>query len=179
MTKLGFGKTEGLLIRFQGMPQSIDEQKNQASQIAKNLDLKISGSQSEKEKDIWQNMMKLVHQSDSEQAIVCKIGIIVSKIAQLMKKIDFLLGDAAKTSINIKTGLGFIQINQEISIEKLRQLRQCCQDNFGYLIILEAPINVRQEIMAREYNPDIVNLMDKIREKFDKKQIFNPTVLSF
>ena len=179
LTKLDFGKTEGILIRFQGMPQSIDEQKRQASQIAKNLALNFSDSQSEKEIDIWQNMMELVRQSNTEQAIVGKIGIIPSKIAQLMAKIDLLLGDIAKTSINITTGLGYIQINQDISIEKLQQLRQYCQDNFGYLIILESPVSIRQRLIPRDYNRDVKNLMIKIRDKFDEKQIFNPAVLSF
>ena len=178
LTTLGFEKAEGLLIRFQGMNQSIDEQKRQVSQIAKNLDLKISHCQQEKEISIWQNLMELTRQSHSMPAIICKIGIIPHKIAKLITKINILLGEDTKTTINVSTGLGYLQINQEISIDSLRQLRNYCQENQGYLSILEAPIKIRKEIIPWEYNQDIKKIMIKIRERFDKKQIFNPSILS-
>ena len=178
LINLGFEKTEGLLIRFQGMDQSIEEQKRQVSQIAKNLDLKISHSQSEKEISVWQKIMQLTRQSHSKPTIICKIGIIPNQIAKLITQINILLGEDTNATVNVSTGLGYLQINQEISIEHLRQLRNYCQENQGYLTILEAPIKIRQEIIPWKYNHDTKQIMVKIKEKFDKKQIFNPSIFS-
>jgi glycolate oxidase FAD binding subunit len=75
--------------------------------------------------------------------------------------------------INLSSGIGRIVIKKE----GVKELRSLCQSHQGFLTILEAPKPIKEKTDPWGYNGNALEMMQKLKQKFDPNQIFSPNRL--
>jgi glycolate oxidase FAD binding subunit len=188
--QLNLGSNMGLMIRWQTIPESIEQQILQVQAIAKQLDLVTSIYQDELEEKLWQNCAELTSVTQSQAAVTCKIGIAPAATVGLLKQIgDYThssamqsesfraspsgtLRDRNTAAIHAASGIGKIQLKGDY--ELVAQMRSHCQQNQGFLTILDAPQAVKQQIDIWGYSGNAIKTMQAIKNQFDPQNILNP-----
>jgi glycolate oxidase FAD binding subunit len=167
LKSLELGLNMGLMIRFQSIRESVTQQIRQVESLAKELNLKVSLFESEREEYLWQNVKELITIPHSDSAITCKIGLLPSQAVNLFNQVDVL------GTINISTGLGRLYFPPENSLELIQKTRRFCHNNQGFLSILESPVMVKEKLEPWGYQENAIAVMQKLKNKFDPQNIFN------
>lgn len=163
---LEIGDKMGLIIRFQSIQESVNNQVNQIESLATNLNLKVSLYNDNEEKQLWQKVKEIITIPKSESAITCKIGILASESINLFSKFNHL------GLINISTGIGRIYLDAENPLNVLTEIRNFCENNQGFLTILESPVIIKEQIEPWGYTGNAIEIMQKLKHKFDPQNIF-------
>jgi glycolate oxidase FAD binding subunit len=171
---LGIGNNPAILLRFQSIPASIDEQIKQSIQLARELDLQTCDYRDDIEEKLWQQLTETIFNSSQEDRITCKIGIIPTAIVNLLTAVDRLSSNQKYISVNLSSGLGKLYLSGETSIEDLNKLRYFCQENRGFLTVLEAAIYLKQNFEPWGYAGNSITIMQKIKKQFDPQNILSP-----
>jgi glycolate oxidase FAD binding subunit len=166
--QLNLGSDMGLMLRWQTIPESIEQQMLQVQAIAKQLDLVTSIYQDQLEEKLWQNCAEITSVTQSQAAVTCKIGIAPAATVGLLKQI----GDRHTATIHAASGIGKLQLTGDY--ELLEQMRSHCQQNQGFLTILDAPQTVKQQIDIWGYSGNALKTMQAIKNQFDPQNILNP-----
>lgn len=168
--KLNLGDGCGLMIQFETIPESIEKQIEDLSAIAQSLALNITQFQENDEKSLWDQLKSLTSVSPDNSGITCKIGLLPSAIARFLSQ----LPAENYAIIHNKTGLGKLILTADQSISHLNKMRNLCQENKGFLTILEAPDTVKKEIDPWGYTGNALTMMKKIKQQFDRNNQFSP-----
>ena len=174
VTKLALGEGMGLVVRFQSIPESVTEQGLQLKSIGEKLGLYTSLYEDGDEANLWQKLPELVRVPTSPSGITCKIGIIPTAAVKLLHQLHKLTAEQGLAAINISSGLGYLQINQEEALDQVKQLRLFCEQNSGFLSILEASPAFKQKLEPWGYTGNALGMMRKLKQKFDPKNILSP-----
>lgn len=166
--KLDLDEKFGLIIRFQTIPESIATQVNQLKSWQEKLSLKLVSYSEQDEIILWQKIQQLIAINSLDSAVLCKVGILPQFSVNLLDKCQQF------GIINISTGLGKLTLNSENLLQLLTKLRSFCEINQGFLTILEAPVNFKKQIEPLGYIGNALSIMQKLKEKFDPKNIFKP-----
>ena len=171
--KLGIGKNTALVIRFQTISQSIAQQISQLESIARQLNLQVSYYQDQDETNLWQKLTQIVRVPHSEIAIISKIGILPNAAVELLQKLDNLTDSQSLVMIHAGGGIGHLQLNNE-DTKVIEQARSICNNHSGFLTLLTAPQSVKQEIDIWGYSGNAAQMMQAIKQQFDRYNIFSP-----
>ncbi|VXD12427.1 FAD-binding oxidoreductase [Planktothrix paucivesiculata] len=164
--KLGFGDNLGLIVRFQSIPESVQQQSQRLMEVAEKLGLKAIYSDSDEE-NLWQQLKQLIWQSESEDSIICKIGITPTSAVKT------LIESQTIGVIHAGVGLGVLRFDG-ISPQTLLKSRNWCESQGGFLSILKAPVDLKQELEVWGYAGNGLNLMRQIKQQFDPQNQFSP-----
>lgn len=157
----------GLALRFQGIEESVSQQSARVKQWAEDIGLFIHQWDSEKELDLWTRLKDMVFQGANNRGIICKVGILPTKITEL-----FALTQGYGF-VNMGTGVGYVCLPKGIKNHQVRGIRNFCQDNEGYLTVLESGAStIKQEIEPWGYVGNGLEMMKKIKSNFDPFNIF-------
>jgi glycolate oxidase FAD binding subunit len=167
--KSHLGSQMGLLARFQTIPESIAVQSNQLVQVSRELGLETALYEGEAEVKLWQNLRSLVIACP----VTAKIGLRPTAV------VDFLDGFSLEHGsrlgmVHVGSGIGLIGLATETRSTELLRLRQQCEAAGGYLSVLTAPNQIKQQMEVWGYQGAAVTVMRQLREKFDRDAIFNP-----
>jgi len=168
--KLNLGDGCGLIVRFETIPESIEKQIEQLSAIAQSLDLNGTQFQENHEKSLWDQLKSLTSVPPNESGMTCKIGLLPSAIALFLSQ----LSAENYAIIHNKSGLGRLVLTADQSSAHLNKMRNLCQENKGFLTILEAPDTVKKEIDPWGYTGNALTMMKKIKQQFDPNNQFSP-----
>ena len=163
--QLDLGSDLGLIIRWQTIPESIEQQINQVKEIAKQLDLSIS-TYADSETKLWQDCTNIINTPD--ETITCKIGIAPAAAVGFL---DRFKQQSILARVHASSGLGRIQLS---AYEQIEEMRSHCQQNYGFLTILDAPQAVKQKIDVWGYSGNALKAMQALKSQFDPQNIFNP-----
>jgi glycolate oxidase FAD binding subunit len=167
--KLDLGSDMGLVIRWQTIPESIEQQILQVQAIAQQLDLATSIYQDELETKLWQDCDQIVSIPQGEASVTCKLGIAPVAAVGLLTQI----GDRhILARVHASSGLGRLQLHT--NYELLEQMRSHCQQHQGFLSILDAPQTIKQQIDIWGYSGNALKTMKVIKNQFDPQNILNP-----
>ena len=170
--RLNLGTGIGLMIRWQTIPESIAQQIEQVEAIALGLNLNTSNYQAEAETQLWQKSAAITTMTDSDTAVVCKIGIAPNAAVNFLQLKQVIKRDVA-VRVHASSGIGQLQIDSaDNSIIEL--LRSHCQQNCGFLTILDAPQALKQEINIWGYSGNALKTMQALKNQFDPQNILNP-----
>ncbi|MBD2438022.1 FAD-binding oxidoreductase [Nostoc sp. FACHB-110] len=164
VSNLGLGKGLGLIARFQSISESVKEQSNRLLEVGKNLGLDGAIYADENDVNLWQRLQKQIHFPATESTITCKIGVLPSAAVDILNQVNIGL-------IHISSGLGWLQLEEQNQILKLRDRTLA---NRGFLTVLDAPVAVKQKIDVWGYTGNALPLMRRIKEQFDHKNILSP-----
>ncbi len=179
--ELAIGKECGLLVRFQTIAESVKEQLAQLEAIARQLDLQISFYRERDETDLWQRLPSIIRIPSTEEAIICKIGVVPSAAVAVLQELAKIYGDRGLGMIHTGSGIGILQFNSEDrnGIEEMRSrcagaAAPLCQQHHGFLSILSAPKSIKQQIEPWGYTGNALEMMRAIKQKFDPQNILSP-----
>ncbi|MDY6802698.1 MAG: FAD-binding oxidoreductase [Cyanobacteriota bacterium] len=165
--ELNLGKGMGLMVRFQTVTDSVKQQSDRLLELAEKLGLSanLSGNN---EAELWQRLKQKMWENVGESEVVCKIGVIPTEAAVTLNKLESGTG-----LIHAGVGLGVLRFDS-ISIDRLIEMRRWCEERGGFLTVLSAPVEIKQNLDVWGYNGNGVDLMRKIKRQFDPQNILNP-----
>ncbi|MGK7954484.1 MAG: FAD-binding oxidoreductase [Crocosphaera sp.] len=172
---LELGAGMGLIVRFQSIPESINEQSKQVQAIADKLEIKTTFCQDEIEKNLWKQLQEVIRVSDTNSTITGKIGVIPNQAIHWLMKLNDLTPDKAWAMINLSSGIGGFKLDLEPSLGVLKKLRSLSQDNRGFLTILEANQAIKKQFEPWGYPGNALPLMKQIKTQFDPHNLLSPS----
>jgi glycolate oxidase FAD binding subunit len=141
--KLDLGDRMGLLARFQTIPESITVQSNQLIQTARELGLEAELLTAEQESSVWLNLRSRV----IDCPVTAKIGLRTTAIADFLT--FFSATDAARLGVvHLGSGVGLLGLAANTRSTELLAIRQQCESAGGYLSVLTAPNQIKQQMEA-------------------------------
>jgi glycolate oxidase FAD binding subunit len=174
VNQLGLGTKIGLLLRFQGIPESVQEQGQQVANIAQQLGLQVSYYQDQAEDSLWQQLQKTITIPYKIESVTGKIGIIPNQMLKFISQLNQLTANQGLGMINVGSGLGKIQLNGDNVLLQLSKLRTLLEANQGFLTVLEASKTIKQQFEPWGYNGNALEMMRQIKQKFDPNFLLNP-----
>jgi glycolate oxidase FAD binding subunit len=169
--QLDLGSAMGLMIRWQTIPESIQQQIFQVTANAQQLGLATSIYQDELETKLWQECGEIINLPESAETVTCKLGIAPTKAVELLAQISDRQSDIL-ARVHAGSGLGRLQLKTNYG--SLEQLRSYCQQHQGFLSILDAPSVVKQQMDVWGYSGNALKTMAGIKNQFDPQNILNP-----
>lgn len=164
----------GLLTRFQSIPESVSQQSERLSEIGKKLELQSHIYSDTEDSALWQRLRELMQPAAEKNTIFAKIGVKPSAAVATLKQFEDNVSDSGFLGkIHALSGLGYLRFDSENAVERISKLRELLSVNSGFLTVLEAPITIKQQIDVWGYNGNALDLMKKIKQKFDPENIFS------
>ncbi|HEY9884401.1 MAG TPA: FAD-binding oxidoreductase, partial [Thermosynechococcaceae cyanobacterium] len=177
------GKGTALAVRFQSMMPSVQEQTNRMIEVSKALGLAIASFSGTDDTALWQRLRERLTAAPPISAITCKIGIrpsaTVALLAILTQHHNELTiapesGQLPLAQIHAASGLGRLLLDAATPPETLLNIRSFCQENGGFLSILQAPVALKQAIDVWGYNGNALYLMRQLKQQFDPFNRLSP-----
>lgn len=163
---LDLGYRLGLIFRFQGITQSVNQQSSEIQAWSKQLNLSILTYENQAELELWQDLPQKTYVTESEDTVTCKVGILPHEAVNLMSAFD------GYGLINISSGIGNLSLNKGVKSHQIMNLRQFCEDRGGFLTILTAPISLKKQIESWGYVGNSFKMMQTIKQNFDPQNVF-------
>ncbi len=163
--------TMGLLIRFQNIEVSVEQQSTRLLQVGEALGLKGQSWAGIEESQLWQQLQEQIETPTLAFPIACKIGVLPSKAVETLR----LMSAIALTTgcIYAGSGLGMLRFS-DLPAQTLLKLRDLCEMQGGFLTVLEAPPSLKQTLDVWGYSGNALDLMQKIKHQFDPKNLLSP-----
>ncbi|MEG4090679.1 FAD-binding oxidoreductase [Microcoleus sp. Pol12B4] len=168
VAQLGLGKSQGLIVRFQSIAESVKEQSARLLEVGEKLGLQANICGDNDENQLWQKLPETVWNRANYSAIICKIGVRPSEAVKLLE--EFPVQDAL---IHAGSGLGVLRF-ETARAETLLQIRRGCEAKGGFLTILTAPNDLKQQFDVWGYTGSAIDLMRRIKQQFDPENILSP-----
>ncbi len=169
VTQLGTGVGMGLIVRFQSVAESIQQQSARLIEVGQHLGLHYLTYSDDEEVNLWGKLQQNLWLPTQSSAIVCKIGVKPSEAVTLLG--DEIVSQGAMGVIHASSGLGILRFDNQEIILKMRSL---CESKGGFLSVLEAPATVKEKLDVWGYKGNALDLMVRIKQQFDPKNLLNP-----
>jgi glycolate oxidase FAD binding subunit len=177
LKQLGINQEMGLLIRFQSIPESVVAQVNQVENFAQSFGLSFAIYSEDDEQKLWENLTEITT-INSHSGVTCKVGILPNQAVSFLQKLAKITENQGFGLIHSNSGLGKIWLKQEKTLNTLIQCREYCQKHQGFLTVLEANPYLKQQFDPWGYQGNSLDLMIKIKQLFDPKNLLNPHKLT-
>ncbi|NES08425.1 MAG: FAD-binding oxidoreductase, partial [Okeania sp. SIO2F4] len=167
--ELDLGEGVGLIVRFQSIIGSVEEQSNKLLEVGDKLGLN-STRYHDNEAELWDKLKHKIWHSHRNTEVICKIGVMPNKAVETLNKPALETGLGL---IHAGVGLGELYFNS-VTPETIIELRQWCESVGGFLTVLAAPLEMKEKLDVWGYNQNSLDLMRRIKQKFDPQNILNP-----
>ncbi|MBD2597608.1 FAD-binding oxidoreductase [Nostoc spongiaeforme FACHB-130] len=164
VSNLGLGTGLGLIARFQSISESVKEQSNRLLEVGTKLGLNGAVYADADDTNLWQRLQNQIKSIHTDSAITCKIGVLPSAAVEILNQVNIGL-------VHISSGLGWLQLEEQNQVLKIRDRTQ---HNQGFLSILTAPVTVKQNIDVWGNIGNALPLMRRIKAQFDSQNILSP-----
>lgn len=172
--QLGLSQGIGLMVRFQSVRESVQEQSSRLLEVGQNLGLQGTVYTEAEEVTLWQSLSEKIWKAAQEPAITCKIGVLPTAAVTTLTKLEALTSSTGLGLIHA-SGLGRLRFEQGmVTPQIIGELRQSCESQGGFLTVLEAPISLKQQLDVWGYKGNALNVMRQIKQQFDPKNILSP-----
>jgi glycolate oxidase FAD binding subunit len=168
VAKLGLGKGTGLIVRFQSIAPSVKQQSARLLEVGEKLGLQGTSCCENDDRQLWQRLPETMWDSGTKSAIICKIGIRPSEAVTAINELP--VQDAL---IHAGSGLGVLRF-ESATAETLLQVRRGCEAYGGFLTVLAAPADIKQQLDVWGYNGSAIDLMRRIKQQFDPENLLSP-----
>lgn len=173
--QLNLGQGLGLRVRFQSVPESVQEQSARLLDLGQQLGLQGSVYADTDEANLWQSLPEQIWAPSHESAITCKIGVLPTAAVTTLTKLDALTSATGLGIIHAGSGLGRLRLDSAtVTPQTMIELRRYCESQQGFLTILEAPVDWKQQLDVWGYSGNALDMMRRIKQQFDPKNILNP-----
>jgi glycolate oxidase FAD binding subunit len=167
----------GLILRFGGLTQGVEEQIRRLSVLTKDLGLEIQAIESNTSDKIqsliWQNFSV---DSSTICPIVCKIGTLSDIAVRNLLKISSEM-KGSLVQIYAGSGLGVLRYESSDLTEirsVILKIRNLLETTGGFLTILEASSHIKDSIDIWGYSGNTREIIIALKHKFDPYNLLNP-----
>ena len=167
--ELDLGKAVGLIVRFQTVIGSVEEQLQKLLEVGNSLGLNCT-CYCDYEVELWNKLKQKIWHSHRKTEIICKIGVMPNQAVETLNQVALETGLGL---IHAGSGLGELHFNS-VNPETILELRQWCESIGGFLTVLAAPLEIKQKLDVWGYNQNGLDMMRRIKQKFDPQNILNP-----
>lgn len=167
--ELDLGKAVGLIVRFQTVIGSVEEQLQKLLEVGNSLGLNCI-RYCDYEVELWNKLKQKIWDSHRKTEIICKIGVMPNQAVETLNQVALETGLGL---IHAGSGLGELHFNS-VNPETILELRQWCESIGGFLTVLAAPLEIKQKLDVWGYNQNGLDIMRRIKQKFDPQNILNP-----
>lgn len=175
VTTLGLGQGMGLIVRFQSITESVKEQSSRLLEIGQSLGLQGTLYSNSDETHLWKSLPEQIWAVPHQSRITCKIGVVPTAAVTTLSYLDTLTSNTGLGLIHAGSGLGNLRLDPAtMTPETIVKMRQHCQVQNGFLTVLEAPIAFKEQLDVWGYAGNALDMMRRIKEKFDPKNILSP-----
>jgi len=168
VAQLGLGKGTGLIVRFQSIAESVKQQSARLLEVGEKLGLQGTSCCENDEHQLWQRLPETMWDSGTKSAIICKIGIRPSEAVTALNELP--VQDAW---IHAGSGLGVLRF-ENATAQTLLQVRRGCEAKGGFLTVLAAPTEIKQQLDVWGYTGSAIDLMQRIKQQFDPENLLSP-----
>jgi glycolate oxidase FAD binding subunit len=176
VSQLSRGQGIGLIVRFQSVSESVKEQSSRLLEVGQQLGLSGTFYTEADEVKLWQQLPEQIWESTQPPAITCKIGVSPTAAVATLTKLDTLTSSSGLGLIHAGSGLGLLRLDPTVTTpQTILDLRRSCQDQSGFLSVLEAPISLKQQLDVWGYNGNALEIMRQIKQQFDPKNLLSPS----
>ena len=176
LNSFGIEHSLGLAVRFQSLRESVIAQVQRLQDLSRELSIQ----QYDDDQSLWQDLSQTLWKQDSDSnTVIAKVGMLPQSIPSTLGLFHAWCDQQdIQFSAQVLAGWGIGTIKLIGDLSKLDalvpQLRQHCNQNQGYLSLLEAPLNMRQTIDVWGYPGNAIAPMLKLKDQFDPHHIINP-----
>lgn len=175
VTQLGLGQGIGLMVRFQSVAQSVTQQSSRLLEVGQKLGLRGTLYSDTDEANLWQSLPEQIWTTPHQPAITCKIGVLPTAAVTTLTQLDTLTSSQGLGLIHAGSGLGLLRLDpRTVTPQTIMDLRRHCQEQNGFLTVLEAPISLKQQLDVWGYSGNGLNIMRGIKQQFDPKNLLSP-----
>ncbi len=165
---LEVSNTPSLVVKFATISASIAAQSAQLLDIAKDLGLKGGSWQGEQAERLWTGIQTGIW---GDAPIGCKLGVRSTVAVETIDLLDQFTDHQAKGVIHLSSGIGACALSD---CQHIAPLRSHCEASGGFLSVLQAPEDVKQNIDVWGYRGNAVPLMCQLKQQFDPFDLLNP-----
>lgn len=172
--------TLGLVLRFQSLQASVDQQAARLLEMAQALGLKVKVFVEAEEVSFWNQIQAKFWESKpgTELPIICKTGVLPANAVASLTKMELLSrqqGLPCAGLVHIGSGLGILRLDAGgNAYSTILALRSVLGQANGFLTVLEAPVALKQQLDIWGYTGNALELMRKIKQQFDPKNLLSP-----
>lgn len=170
---LALGEGMGLIARFQSIAESVQEQSAQIESMGKQLGLQSHVYRETDEIQLWNKLQQLLRVPLSPEGITGKIGVMPAAGVEFCDRLDQISAQQGLGVVHLGVGLGRFYLEGENALARVKQLRAYCQQQQGFLTLLEAPAPLKQQLDPWGYTGNALELMRKIKKQFDPKNLLS------
>jgi len=157
-------------VRFEGIPESLDDQYAKLSQIA-------GGHRFERAGEVWTARQKLF--ADASGSVISKCSVLPAQIGLLCDAVFRQAQPAGVTATLVAQGTGVAEVRLDAAglqplVGALHGLREELDRLEGSLIVEQCPVSMKQELDVWGTLKDALPLMQQIKEQFDPARTLNP-----
>ena len=175
VANLGIGKGLGLVTRFGSLSESVKQQSSGLVEVGQKLGLQSATYTDRDEAELWQQLSTQIQNTQPNQTITCKIGVLPSTAVATLNQLDRIAPQQGMGLIHAGSGLGILKFDSpNVKTDTVLQMRTHCQTQGGFLTVLEAPVAFKQQLDVWGYRGNALELMRRIKQQFDPKNILSP-----
>jgi glycolate oxidase FAD binding subunit len=175
VANLDIGKGLGLVTRFGSLSESVKQQSSRLVEVGQKLGLQSATYTDRDEADLWQQLSTQIQNTQPNQTITCKIGVLPSTAVATLNQLDRIAPQQGMGMIHAGSGLGLLKFDSpNVKTHTVLQMRTHCQTQGGFLTVLEAPVAFKQQLDVWGYRGNALELMRRIKQQFDPKNILSP-----
>jgi len=175
VANLDIGKGLGLVTRFGSLSESVKQQSSRLVEVGQKLGLQSATYTDRDEADLWQQLSTQIQNTQPNQTITCKIGVLPSTAVATLNQLDRIAPQQGMGLIHAGSGLGLLKFDgPNVKTHTVLQMRTHCQTQGGFLTVLEAPVAFKQQLDVWGYRGNALELMRRIKQQFDPKNILSP-----
>ncbi|MGC9503686.1 FAD-binding oxidoreductase [Baaleninema sp.] len=176
---LELGSGFGLLVRFQSVAESVNQQIDRLRQLGEKLGLTATSyrddTEAQSETDLWDRSRILIEADDPQTRVLGKIGIRPTAAVAALKYLEEAFSGDAIAVVHAGCGLGRVRVPTPLATtSNLLNLRNHLQHNSGFLTILEAPQSLKRQLDVWGYVGNAQTAMQQIKAKFDAQNLLSP-----
>jgi glycolate oxidase FAD binding subunit len=164
------GAPIALLARFGGIPASIAVQSRSLLDLAAAAQVTGRLVSGEAEAELWQALGRSLDAGFAPGRMTIKLGILPNQIGRLLAQLA--LTKTAFITMRVSTGVGLLCADRPISA--LEQLRSFCNERSGYLMLLTADADLKQQFDVWGTVGTAIEPMRRIKAQFDPHNQLSP-----
>ena len=171
MKVLNLGSSMGLLIQFQGLTESVQEQCDRVLELGKSLFLNAEIQAIDQL--LWNQVSHSLSQSMVQGEVVCKWAVRSNQTVSTLLQVQAMVPDTI-ARFHVSGGLGQLQLKADVTSDVVQKIRSICELNGGFLSILMAPSNLKSELDIWGFRGNSGSWMRSIQQQFDPLNILSP-----
>ena len=164
------GLSMGLLVRFQGLAESVTEQVKRLMALGQSQELTTAVPLAEDQ--LWQCLGQVLTREASADRVLCKWAVRSAETVATLSYLQEKFPDAS-ARFHVSGGLGQVQFPSMTAADVLG-VRSFVEARGGFLTVLEAPDELKASLDVWGYQGNGLGWMRSIKQQFDPQGLLSP-----